>query len=86
MKNHRDYSSIDLEELSETFLPRTSFQRGVPRDQYVSHYTQWDAKSANLFWRLAWRRRVDSEMARTLGGLKWSCRHPDIVPVTSSDG
>jgi len=20
------------------------------------------------------------------GGLKWSCRHPDIVPVTSSDG
>ena len=26
------------------------------------------------------------ERIQCLGGLKWSCRHPDIVPVTSSDG
>ena len=38
-------------------------------------------ESAGSEQRAAW-----GQAERLLGGLKWSCRHPDIVPVTSSDG
>lgn len=66
MRNHRDYEVLDAESLSRYFIPRTSF--------HWRHLSKLDLGKDR--YRLAWRRRIDSEMARSL--------HAAIVPAECS--
>ncbi len=70
--NQRDYEALDLERLPADFIPRTTYQRAVPVEQYMAAYPQWDGKPSNSGFRLAWREMCDSATVRTL--------HPALVP------
>lgn len=66
MKSHRDFTAIDLENISEDFLPRTNIQPAVDRDEYVDSYPTWDGVSAMNYWRVIFRRRIDCGGERAL--------------------
>ncbi len=72
MRSSQDYETWDLEELSETVLPRTNYQRALSVWDYNAGYKIWDGLSSRYYWRLAWRRMADSSTVRTL--------HAAIVP------
>jgi hypothetical protein len=72
MRHSKDYSTIDLESIDGEFIPRTNYQVGRPYEQYMAAYSQWHGKPSSTYFRLAWRRMVDSAMVRTL--------HPAIIP------
>ncbi|MGI8309332.1 hypothetical protein [Saccharopolyspora hattusasensis] len=66
MRSTGDYEDWDLEALGEWALPRTSYQRAKPLDEYLAGYPHWDGKPSNGFWRLIWRAMADSSTVRTL--------------------
>ena len=72
MFSHRDYSDIDLESIDESFVPRTNYQVAKPQLEYLSAYPKWHEVPSCSYFRLAWRRRADPGMARTL--------HAVVVP------
>ncbi|HEX5113657.1 MAG TPA: DNA methyltransferase [Pseudonocardiaceae bacterium] len=72
MRSNQDYEVWDLEELREDAIPRTNYQRAKQPDIYIAGYPAWDGKSSNQFWRLAWRRMVDSSTVRSL--------HSSLIP------
>ncbi len=65
-RNRADYSVLDLESLSEGFVPRTTYQRAVPYPKFEASYPHWDDLPSNGFFRLAWRKRVDPATERSL--------------------
>ncbi|MGH3864318.1 MAG: Eco57I restriction-modification methylase domain-containing protein, partial [Actinokineospora sp.] len=58
--------------LGENTIPRTSYQRAMPPEDYIAGYKTWNGKPSNQFWRLAWRNMVDSSTVRSL--------HSAIIP------
>ncbi len=72
MRNAKDYEEWDLEAAGEWALPRTSYQRAKPLNEYLVGYPHWDGKPSNESWRIVWRRMADSSTVRTL--------HAALVP------
>jgi hypothetical protein len=66
MRSQKDYSAIDLDEVGEFFIPRTNFQRAMPYAEYEARYPRWNGRPSNSYFRLAWRRRVDTATVRSL--------------------
>ncbi|WP_306453221.1 Eco57I restriction-modification methylase domain-containing protein [Rhodococcus sp. ACPA4] len=55
MRNNLDTSEIDLNNISEEFIPRTSYQLAKPYSEYRSAYRKWLDEPSSNFCRLAWR-------------------------------
>lgn len=77
MRNNQDWSELDLEALTETFIPRTSYQRNLSSElDYNRDYTHWDFDGKKVpsrcFFRLAWRRMASVTGVRTF--------HVAIIP------
>lgn len=72
MRSQRDYAPIDLESISETFIPRTNYQVAQPLAEYQAAYPKWNGTRSSAYFRLAWRRMADSATVRTL--------HSAIIP------
>lgn len=75
MKNHLDWSLVDLEEMSISSLPITSFKHLGKRSEYNDMYTRWKILdeaggerfvAARDFYRVAWRRMAANTGERTL--------------------
>ncbi|GJF12545.1 restriction endonuclease subunit M [Mycolicibacterium cyprinidarum] len=69
---NRDYLEVDLEAISDEFIPRTNYQVAKPYEQYIAAYPKWQGKTSSSYFRLAWRRMADSATVRTL--------HSSIIP------
>lgn len=63
-----DWLPIDLEKLSENFLPRCKYKRICDSITYAQRQTKcsWDKKSFDQHWRLAYRSRVGNDGERML--------------------
>lgn len=72
MRSNKDYSLIDLDEISERFIPRTNYQVAKPYEQYIAPYQKWQDQPSSRFFRLAWREMCDVATVRTL--------HAAIIP------
>lgn len=72
MRSMKDYSVIDLESITETFIPRTNYQLARPLPDYLAVYPKWNDEPSSNFFRIAWRRMADPATVRTL--------HSAIVP------
>ncbi|OBB84668.1 Eco57I restriction-modification methylase domain-containing protein [Mycolicibacterium peregrinum] len=66
MSSHRDYADVALESIGEDFVPRTNYQVAKARSEYDSAYPKWHNRSSSSYFRIAWRRRADPGMVRTL--------------------
>ncbi|MBH5147973.1 class I SAM-dependent DNA methyltransferase [Rhodococcus erythropolis] len=66
MKSNKDYTEVCLDDLSDTFIPRTSYQIAKPYDEYISAYPKWSDQPSTRYFRLAWREMCNSANARTL--------------------
>lgn len=77
MKSKSDYSVIDLESLQRDFIPRTSYQRSCPPEEFARSYTNWPGVQTNSdtsishgsaadVYRMVWRRMAQPANARTL--------------------
>ncbi|NEW58685.1 class I SAM-dependent DNA methyltransferase [Nocardia cyriacigeorgica] len=66
MRNNQDTTVIDLEHISESYIPRTSYQPNVPAKEYGSAYPKWDGMPSSSFYRLAWRAMGQPGNVRTL--------------------
>lgn len=71
-KSKGDYSTWDLEEIPESVIPRTNYQRACDRDVYDAGIPQWGNHAATDYWRLAWRRMTQPGLERSL--------HAAIIP------
>jgi hypothetical protein len=65
-KNRQDTLPVDLDEVGESFIPRTNYQRAIPVAEYQAAYPKWHDRSSSTYFRLAWRRMADSATVRTL--------------------
>ena len=72
MRNNLDTVEIDLEKISEDFIPRTSYQVAKRENEYLAAYPRWYGKPSLNYYRLAWRAMAQSANVRTL--------HPAIIP------
>ncbi|KIU18566.1 Eco57I restriction-modification methylase domain-containing protein [Mycolicibacterium llatzerense] len=66
MRSNRDYSTIDLENIGESFIPRTSYKIAAQRDEYFRAYPSWHGESSTSYFRLGWREMCNVANARTL--------------------
>lgn len=66
MRNNRDYSVVDLESISEDFIPRTSYRPNRPYAEYIAAYPRFDDEPSSSSFRIAWRRMADAATVRTL--------------------
>jgi len=72
MRNHLDWTELDLEALSEDFIPRTSYQpQPGYRETYDREYGYWKDgvgkdTPVRSFYRLTWRRMASQTGERTL--------------------
>ena len=66
MRNHRDYSEVDLSRLPPTWIPRTSIQVAKSREALRARYARLWGNPAMDYWRMAWRSMADPVMVRTL--------------------
>ena len=65
-KTHRDYDVINTEGIGSQFIPRTRYQVAKPWPEYLAGYPQWAGRPSNDYYRVAWRRRLDTNMERTV--------------------
>ncbi|MFG2446458.1 Eco57I restriction-modification methylase domain-containing protein [Nocardia fluminea] len=72
MRSKGDYTEIDLESISEAFIPRTNYQPAKPRKEFVSGYPKWEGVSSTSYFRIAWREMAASMNLRTF--------HTAIIP------
>ncbi|MFE9579952.1 Eco57I restriction-modification methylase domain-containing protein [Nocardia sp. NPDC006044] len=72
MKNNLDTSIIDLEDIPDNFIPRTSYQPNLTYREYISAYKKWSSAPSSEFFRIAWRRMGQTANVRTL--------HAAIIP------
>lgn len=68
LKNHRDWSVIDVEAIEKRFIPAVGFRPTTSQLQPSRDEARWAAEGANLAdsWRIAWRRRAANTGERTL--------------------
>ncbi len=65
-KHQQDYTELDLDTITEGFIPRTNYQLAKPYDEYIAAYPKWHGEPSSSFFRLAWREMCDSATVRTL--------------------
>ncbi|KXO91395.1 Uncharacterised protein (plasmid) [Tsukamurella tyrosinosolvens] len=65
-KSNKDWSLFDLEDLPETVIPRTNYQRACDRDTYDAGIPKWGDRPATDYWRVAWRRMTQPGLERSL--------------------
>ncbi|MCK9926964.1 class I SAM-dependent DNA methyltransferase [Frankia sp. Mgl5] len=65
-KSNVDYEHLNPENIPEDFIPRTIYQRSQPGPEFHGAYPRWNGRPSNDFYRLAWRKRVDSATVRSL--------------------
>jgi hypothetical protein len=66
MRSPKDTDPLDLEKISEDYIPRTSYQRARPAAEYHSSYKRWNGLPSNSYFRIAWREMCDIASIRTL--------------------
>lgn len=71
LRNHRDWSEIDVEAASKKFIPRTGFQANKPDDEMTTLFGSWKLEDGTEFpirstYRVAWRRMAGVQSVRTL--------------------
>ncbi|WP_037182160.1 DNA methyltransferase [Rhodococcoides fascians] len=71
MRNHLDWTSVDLESLPADAVPITSYKPMGDRSRYDAAYTRWQTESENSvsarqFYRVAWRNQAANTGERTL--------------------
>ncbi len=66
MRNNSDTVEINLDVVSEDYIPRTSYQVAKPLDQYLAAYPHWKGKPSTDFFRLAWRAMGQAGNVRTV--------------------
>lgn len=71
-KNNSDYSVWDLEELPESVIPRTNYQRACDQETYGAGIPRWGDRPAVDYWRVAWRRMTQPGLERSL--------HAAVIP------
>ncbi|MCL8494289.1 class I SAM-dependent DNA methyltransferase [Corynebacterium sp. B5-R-101] len=76
MKNNLDWSEIDLEAISEDFIPATAYLPNRSVDSYDRDYGVWEIDGETVLvkdhYRVAWRRMAATTGFRTL--------YPAIIP------
>ncbi|GGK67585.1 Eco57I restriction-modification methylase domain-containing protein [Nocardia camponoti] len=60
-----EYSAVDPGEISSDFVPRTNYSFIASRGEIDSAVRRWYGVAVTDFWRIAWRRRLGQNMART---------------------
>ena len=78
MRNNLDTTDIDLELISETFIPRTSYQPAKPYAEYIAAYPHWSQKPSSSYFRLAWRRMAQSANVANFARIdhpSWALSH-----------
>ncbi|MBT2889318.1 type II restriction endonuclease subunit M, partial [Streptomyces sp. McG2] len=65
-KSNKDYTPWLLEELPESVIPRTNYQRACSIREFNDYRQEWDGQPAASRYRAAWRRMVDPVTERTL--------------------
>lgn len=65
-KSKFDYTTWDLEELPDSVIPRTNYQRECDREVYDAGIPQWGDRPAVDYWRVAWRRMTQPGLERSL--------------------
>lgn len=71
LKNHRDWSEMDLEALEQDSIPRTGFQNNWSQREMTRAFGSWsleDGSAVPIRWtyRVAWRRMAGVQSVRTL--------------------
>ncbi|MFE6864508.1 Eco57I restriction-modification methylase domain-containing protein [Nocardia sp. NPDC057668] len=72
MRSNKDNTAINHELISDSFIPRTSYQIAKPLPEYRASYSKWNGEPSSSFFRLAWREMCVSTNLRTL--------HSAIIP------
>jgi hypothetical protein len=65
-RNKNDWSELSIEQLHAGALPRTNYVRACSRERYDSSMSYWDGTPAAEHWRMAWRRRTEPGIERSL--------------------
>ena len=65
-KSYKDYSVLDFTAIEDGFVPRVNYARICTPEEFSSAHKLWGNRRANEYFRVAWRRRVDSITERTL--------------------
>lgn len=65
-KSRQDTSTVELDSLSEDFIPRTNYQVAKPYAEYIAGYPRWHSEPSSTYFRLAWRAMADPATVRTL--------------------
>ncbi|OFP26343.1 Eco57I restriction-modification methylase domain-containing protein [Corynebacterium sp. HMSC068G04] len=84
MKHNQDWSEIDLEAISENFIPATAYLPNRSIETYDRDYGVWEVDGVTVFvkdqYRVAWRRMAATTGYRTL--------YPSLIPAgaTHVDG
>nr|WP_279164030.1 restriction endonuclease subunit M [Rhodococcus erythropolis] len=65
-KNNVDYTAWDLEDLPDSIIPRTNYQRLSAREVYDSSIPRWNGSSAADCWRVGWRKMTHPGLERSL--------------------
>lgn len=66
MRSQNDYSQINLEMISEEFIPRTNYQVARQQNEYLAAYPHWNGRPSSEYFRLAWREYSNTGHVRTL--------------------
>ena len=70
MKHNQDWSEIDLEAISENFIPATAYLPNRSIETYDRDYGVWEVDGVTVFvkdqYRVAWRRMAVSYTHLTL--------------------
>ncbi|MFC8528695.1 Eco57I restriction-modification methylase domain-containing protein [Nocardia sp. NPDC057227] len=66
MASNRDTTEIPLDRMSDSFIPRTSYQLSIPYEQYIRSYSHWNGVPTSEYFRLSWREMSKTGNARTL--------------------
>ncbi|WP_137876344.1 DNA methyltransferase [Rhodococcus sp. Q] len=66
MRNRLDTKLVDLDEIPDAFVPRTSYQVAKPYPEYIAEYPHWNGKASSSYFRLAWREMAEPGNIRTL--------------------
>lgn len=77
MKHNQDWSEVDLEGITEDFVPATAYLPNRDKDDYESAYGYWETADGQTpvadHFRVAWRRMAATTGFRTL--------YPAIIPT-----
>lgn len=80
MKHNQDWSEIDLEAISEDFIPATAYLPNRSVETYDRDYGVWDVDGESVLvkdqYRVAWRRMAATTGYRTL--------YPSLIPPGST--